>query len=76
MARPKRRARWAGNKEIASVLDVLTAACSFCGGAAKVPEDVVLVVAEKDGHKPIVCCPDCTPTLAATLDRIARERNG
>lgn len=59
---------WVGLEEIEEILDVSTAACSYCGGAARVPEDVVAVVTEEDRNTPLVVCLACTPAFTRLLE--------
>lgn len=66
-------ARWADNEEIAIAVDTLTAACSFCATAARVPEDVLAVYWDDEGQHVVVACPRCTPTIEKTLDDLLRK---
>lgn len=67
-------ARWAEPEEIAEQMDVVTAACSYCGGPARVPEDVMAVQVDSTGRqRPLVCCERCTPEVGARL-RLEMER--
>lgn len=61
---------WVGNDLIAELLDVSTAACTYCGGAARVPEDVAAIIEAGDLKTPLVVCPKCAPRFSA--DMIAR----
>lgn len=68
------RVKWTGNEEVSELLDVSTAACTNCGGAARVPEDVAAVFQLGNKRTPIVVCEPCCETMTAPdlLDVIAR----
>lgn len=68
------RVEWTSNDEILENLDVSTAACSACGGPARVPEDVLAVLTGSSGPKPYVVCPDCQPAVMDRLRRLLDER--
>jgi len=59
---------WVDAPVIEEILDVSTAACTYCGKAARVPEDVVAVF-EQEGREPfpLIVCPDCTPEFSKWL---------
>ena len=59
---------WVDAPEIEEILDVSTAACTYCGKAARVPEDVVAVFAQEGREPlPLIVCPDCTPEFSRWL---------
>jgi hypothetical protein len=60
---------WTGNEKIMELLDVSTGACSYCGGAARVPEDVAAVYQSGETTVPVIVCPACRPKFAADLER-------
>lgn len=60
----------ADNDKIAELMDVSTGACTLCGGAAKVPEDVLAVVTtgDNDPHPAaVIVCETCLPELAGII---------
>lgn len=61
------RLEWAGNEKISEMLDVMTGACSYCHGPARVPEDVAAVMEHKGEQTPLIVCPACTPAFEARL---------
>ena len=72
------RVQWTGNEEVSEMLDVSTAACTNCGGAARVPEDVVAVFQMGSKRTAIVVCEGCcetmsAPDLLAVIARITKE---
>lgn len=67
------RVEWTGNESIRDLLDVSTGACSYCGGPARVPEDVAAIVEEKDKRTPLIVCPACCPRFARELTERANE---
>lgn len=67
------RVQWAGNKEIAGMLDVSTGACTYCGGPARVPEDVAAVMEHKGEQVSLIVCVNCHPFFEERL-RIALEQ--
>lgn len=71
------RVSWTSNDEIAEMLDVTTAACSLCGRAARVPEDVVAVKQQGGQRIPVVICVRCQPEYARRfremLDQLRKE---
>ena len=65
--------KWVGNPDIAKLLDVSTAACSFCGGPARVPEDVAAVKQVGDALTHMIVCPDCAPEFMSKIDEAMRK---
>lgn len=74
------QAGWTSNDEIAEMLDVTTAACTLCGDAARVPEDVVAIKLKGGESTPIVICIKCRPEFAKQfhemIDRMQEEKRG
>lgn len=63
------RVEWTGNEKIAELLDVSTGACVYCGGAARVPEDVAAVYQDGAQVVPVIVCPACGPKFEADIRR-------
>ena len=72
------RVEWTGNEQVSEMLDVSTAACTNCGGPARVPEDVAAVFQLGKVRTPVVVCEPCCDTMSATdlLGLIARVTKG
>ena len=63
------RVEWVGEEKIEEILNVSTGACSYCGGPARVPEDVAAVYQDGAQVIPVIVCPACSPTFEADLRR-------
>lgn len=61
------RINWIDGESIEELLDVVTAACTVCGNAARVPEDVLAVLPSPDhsDQQVVAICPACTATMNA-----------
>ena len=68
MTKKKWKTEWVGNEQIVAKLDVSTAACTYCGNPARVPEDVAAMI-EAEGKQPfpVVVCPNCGDRFMADM---------
>jgi hypothetical protein len=64
----KHRIKVVDDTEIKDLMEGgMAIACSFCGGAARIPEDVV-AVRQRDG-RPLVCCQSCVDAFSERVKR-------
>jgi len=60
---------WSNNPEIAALLDTITHACTYCGGPARVPEDVAAVIEIAGKRDAFVVCPACSDQFILDMRR-------
>lgn len=72
------KVEWTGNDDIREALDVSTGVCTYCGGAARVPEDVAAVYEDKAKGVtvPLIVCEACQPAFMAEMDERLRKVRG
>lgn len=66
------RVGWIDGDDVAELMDVSAIACSICGGAARVPEDVLGIVPTHDhsDQHAVVVCDSCSQTM--TMEQMAQ----